>query len=517
MFGRALRQVSTLDWTWLALLGWRSGALRVAVDDRWIDWSRQQKLRRLHLIAQNVRFVILPAAEGRKNLASRVLGLSLRRLSHDIVQAQGHAVLLAESFLDRARNSGTCYRAANWQPLGFTSGYARQRGPTARWQHHGQPKQVPVYPLASNVQALLSQPEEQGHWFGPPKDPPAPAAVLGSLFESLQQLPHCRSSRGRGYPLASLLCLAASAHRAGYRGVTAYSQCAELLSQPQSKAAGCLFNSRLRRYSAPVPSTFHKALVQGPAEVFEGALEQASPSLPAHSRSASPDCSAQELWRALGSARTAQPGPKMKLLLAAKEATELERVPAQELVLRQRQCAALVKKLQSEQQQSREVRQRSMSLQNELENLRNELQSTRAELQQAHTGIGQLKSSLAEQTKTLFGHKSEKPPQPAPESKADLGSETDSGSEPGPAGDPDKPSKKRKRRCQLGVATPPRRKRSHLPNILELFELPEEERRSGEYGKSYVPCGTKGSTIFEIDLAAIARQTRGLVGNEADG
>ena len=217
----------------------------------------------------------------------------------------------------------------------------------------------------------------------------------------------------------------------------------------------------------------------------------------------------------------------MKLLSAAREATELERAQAQELVRLQRQCAALVKKLQSEQQQGREVRQRSESLQNELEHLRNELQSTRAELQQVHTRIGQLKFSLAELTKTLLGRKSEKPSQPAPESKADLGPETDSGSEHGPAGvpgdDPDKPAKKsapgkkRKRGRQPGVATPPRRKRSHLPNILELLELPEEERRCGECDKPYVRCGTKGSTIFEIDLAAIARQTRCLVGNEADG
>ena len=310
MFGRPLRQVAILDGTWLALLGWQPGALRVAVRDRWIGWSRQQKLRRLHLIAQNVRFVILPAAEGRKNLASTVLGLSLRRLSHDILHANGHPVLLAESFLDRALHSGPCYRAAYWQPLGFTSGYARQRGPTARWQHHGQPKQVPVYLLASNVQALLSQPEEQGHWFGPPKDPPAQAAVLGSLFESLQQLPHCRSGHGRSDSLASLLCLAASAHRAGHRGVTAYSQYAELLSQPQRKAAGCWFNSRLQRYSAPVPSTFHKALVQLLAEVFEGALEQALPGLPAQSRAASPECSAQELGERSGALALRSRGPR---------------------------------------------------------------------------------------------------------------------------------------------------------------------------------------------------------------
>lgn len=295
MFGRALRHVATVDGTWLALLGWQPGALRVAVRDRWIGWSLQQKLRRLHLIAQNVRFVILPAAAGRKNLASRVLGLSLRRLSGDILAEHGYPALLAETFVDRARHRGTCYRAANWQPLGFTSGYARQRGPTARWRHHGQPKQVLVYPLASNVQARLSQPEEEPHWCGPAKGPPAPAAVLRSLLESLQQEPHCRPAGGRRYPLASLLCLAASAHMAGYRGVTAYSRYAALLSQRQREAAGCLFNSQRQLYTAPVPSTFYQALARLPPEVLEEAVEQASLGLQAHSQPASPERSAQGL------------------------------------------------------------------------------------------------------------------------------------------------------------------------------------------------------------------------------
>ncbi len=101
MLGRALRRVATLDGTWLALLGWQPGALRVAVRDRWIGWSLQEKLRRLHLIAQNVRLVILSAAAGRKNPASRVLGLSLRRLSGGILAEHGYPALLAETFVDR--------------------------------------------------------------------------------------------------------------------------------------------------------------------------------------------------------------------------------------------------------------------------------------------------------------------------------------------------------------------------------------------------------------------------------
>ena len=54
--------------------------MKLTARDRWIGWSREQKLRRLHLVTQNSRFVILPGFHA-PNLASRVLGLSLRRLA----------------------------------------------------------------------------------------------------------------------------------------------------------------------------------------------------------------------------------------------------------------------------------------------------------------------------------------------------------------------------------------------------------------------------------------------------
>ena len=117
LFGRGLRHVATLDGAWLALPGWQAGALRVRVRDRWIGWPTERKLRRLHLIAHNARFVILPAAgPRRRNLASRVLGLGLRRLAADMRAAHGYPVLLAETFVDPARFAGTGYRAANQWP-----------------------------------------------------------------------------------------------------------------------------------------------------------------------------------------------------------------------------------------------------------------------------------------------------------------------------------------------------------------------------------------------------------------
>lgn len=105
--GRALRQVAEHQGQWLALLLWQASALMCAPRDHWINWSRPIQFQRHHLIANNARFLILPA--GRiPNLASRVLGLSLSRLSSDWVAFHGHPVLLAETFVDPTRFHGGC-------------------------------------------------------------------------------------------------------------------------------------------------------------------------------------------------------------------------------------------------------------------------------------------------------------------------------------------------------------------------------------------------------------------------
>ena len=100
LFGRSLRQVAVRGETWLALLGWQAGAFKVGVRDAWIGWTREQQFSRLHLVANNARFAVLE--EGRvPNLASRALGLGLRRLSRDMRAAHGHPVLLPQ--LHRSR------------------------------------------------------------------------------------------------------------------------------------------------------------------------------------------------------------------------------------------------------------------------------------------------------------------------------------------------------------------------------------------------------------------------------
>ena len=60
LFGKTLRYVATIEGRWLALLGWQAAALKCAARDGWIGWPRVLHYQRLHLLANNARFLILP-------------------------------------------------------------------------------------------------------------------------------------------------------------------------------------------------------------------------------------------------------------------------------------------------------------------------------------------------------------------------------------------------------------------------------------------------------------------------
>ena len=273
VFGKGLRHIATVGSIWLALIGWQPGAFKLAARDRWIGWSAEQQFRRLHLIANNARFVILTPRPV-PNLASRVLGLSLRRLSRDMQAVHGYPVLLAETFVDPARFAGTCYRASNWRSLGLTRGYAREPGGTARWRHHGQPKEIFVFELTANAAEVLSQAETPAQWHGETRTEPMAAPRLRSLFECLGEVPECRLARGKRYPLNTVLALAVAARLAGYRGVTTFAQFARLLGQEQLKAVGAFYSESKQRYTSPSITTFHNILAALPPETLDNAIGQ---------------------------------------------------------------------------------------------------------------------------------------------------------------------------------------------------------------------------------------------------
>ena len=80
--------------------------------------------RHLARLTNNTRFLILPWVRV-PHLASHLLSQVARRLGADWVVKYGHPIELLETFVDRDRFRGACYRAAGWRHVGATTGRSR--------------------------------------------------------------------------------------------------------------------------------------------------------------------------------------------------------------------------------------------------------------------------------------------------------------------------------------------------------------------------------------------------------
>lgn len=132
-----------------ALFG--AAAWRVSSRDAFIGWDEPTRGQRLSWITNNVRFLILPWVRV-PHLASHLLARLTRRLAGDWQAKYAHPVHLAETFVDRSRFRGICYRAANWICVGQTQGRSRQdRDRTL----HVPVKDVYLYPLTEQFREKL--------------------------------------------------------------------------------------------------------------------------------------------------------------------------------------------------------------------------------------------------------------------------------------------------------------------------------------------------------------------------
>jgi hypothetical protein len=135
----------------LACLLWGSAAWKCAVRDQFIGWSVAQRERHLQETTNNTRFLVLPWVTV-PGLASHVLSRVLARLRADWQSKYARPLHLVETFVDTARFTGTCYRAANWIDVGQTTGRTRQD----RYQQIQVPaKRVLVYPLSPDFRRAL--------------------------------------------------------------------------------------------------------------------------------------------------------------------------------------------------------------------------------------------------------------------------------------------------------------------------------------------------------------------------
>lgn len=144
--GSYLKYLVYINGQVVACLGWGAAAWRVGVREEYIGWNEGQKHNRLHLIVNNIRFLILPWVRI-KYLASKAMAENIRVLPSDWQSFYGHSIVLLETFVEMGRFSGTCYKASNWSFIGTTKGFAKHGNDHIK---HGNIKAVYVYPLVND-------------------------------------------------------------------------------------------------------------------------------------------------------------------------------------------------------------------------------------------------------------------------------------------------------------------------------------------------------------------------------
>lgn len=135
----------------VACLLFGSAAWKCADRDTFIGWDQPTREANLQRLTNNTRFLI-PGWVQVPHLASHVLGLIARRIGRDWQAKYGHAVYALETFVDRSRFRGTCYRAANWLAVGATQGRTRN---DRTHRIRTEVKDVYLYPLVPDFRPRL--------------------------------------------------------------------------------------------------------------------------------------------------------------------------------------------------------------------------------------------------------------------------------------------------------------------------------------------------------------------------
>jgi len=244
---------------WLALLIFAAAAKHLKHRDQWIGWTDAQRERRLSLVVNNIRFLLLPDKTF-PNLGTRALRLVLARLSSDWQLAYGHPVVAVETFVDPEQFCGTVYTAHGWEELGKTDGSGRHQ--RDYYVRHDKPKRLFVRELCRNARRSLQAEQLKPALAGVE----AKAGVksrhtvkeIGSIVEQLKKVPDFRK-RVESYPLWTLLAIYLLAVLCDApRGSKDLAKFARKLSQAQRRALGV--RKRHDRYPAPSQPTFWRLL-----------------------------------------------------------------------------------------------------------------------------------------------------------------------------------------------------------------------------------------------------------------
>jgi hypothetical protein len=135
----------------MGAISFSASAWKTAPRDEWIGWDRIQREKNLHLIVNNSRYLIAPWVTV-PHAASKILSLCAKRLRADWKVRYAYEPVLLETFVEKGRFKGTCYKAANWVCVGQTQGRGKKD------VHHERLlpiKDIWMYPLVKDFREQL--------------------------------------------------------------------------------------------------------------------------------------------------------------------------------------------------------------------------------------------------------------------------------------------------------------------------------------------------------------------------
>ena len=275
--GDYLRQVVELDGKPVALLVWGPACYALKDRDLWISWSACQRVERLKLVVQNRRFLLLTPKGQAPNLASQAMGAALRVLRSQWQDCFGYRPLLAESFTDPEAYAGTCYKASNWEPVGWSVGYSRHRADF--YVPNDRPKRLwlrSLVPEAREQLRAVQVPEEcrSGLIAAPSGQLPLKEPEVDSLKNVFIKAPDPRASNTQ-YRTAPVLVIIALALLAGRREIAEIARFATTLTPPQRRRLGLPRKKGTRAfYRVPGYDVFYQVLTRMDPEAFAELLSQ---------------------------------------------------------------------------------------------------------------------------------------------------------------------------------------------------------------------------------------------------
>jgi hypothetical protein len=239
LVGEHLRYAFVYQGKWLAVATWSSAAFHLKDRDQFIAWTPEQCRRRLPLLANNSRLLVLPGCHS-PNLISRFMKLMLARLSEDWQGRWGHGLALVETFVDPRYYRGTTYKVSGWCHLGQTAGWKRDADDF--YEKNEAPKQVWVRELVKKACVQLRAAQLPPDWAKVEEARPprctAKAQQIRSLMETVEkEVPEFRRAQALAYPVAGLICLIVMAAAQGVvRGPSDLALYADTLSPGQLRA-----------------------------------------------------------------------------------------------------------------------------------------------------------------------------------------------------------------------------------------------------------------------------------------